>query len=297
MSVDNPISPSLASAAIPVPRVVAANVIVSPQPQRKSALVDDNPRKATAALLLVLVALGVTAWYLPRGWNLIAALVLMTTFILILGKTLTGRSLGVLITDRNVMSLSRFQMLLWTVLIISAYLVIALERVRNADIPEPLLIGIDWHIWALLGISTTSLVGTPLLYGNKKRTEPGDTDEDTQQAVAKAARTLREDPAQVEQNRVGVLYGNNTIEDARFTDLFQGDEIADASFLDVGKLQLFFFTVIVATTYGVQLYQLIANNDLSDDVRLPSLNDGLLALLGVSHAGYLGTKGITQTRT
>jgi hypothetical protein len=265
------------------------------QPVRLPSMADVSPGSSTTAMLIVLAAVGLAAWYLPQGKNWIAAFVLMIGFVLVLGKLMTGRAWGVLINERNVMSLSRFQMLVWTVLIISAYLVIAMERVRNTNIPEPLLIGIDWHIWALLGISTTSLVGTPLLNGNKTRQDPGDTDEDTQDAVDKAARSLRESPSDVEENRVGVLYGNKSIEDARFTDLFQGDELADAAFLDVGKLQLFFFTAIIATTYGVQLYQLIANNDLSDDVSLPSLNDGLLALMGVSHAGYLGSKGITHT--
>jgi hypothetical protein len=60
---------------------------------------------------------------------------------------------------------------------------------------------------------------------------------------------------------------------------------------------MFFFTVIVASVYAVQLYQLIANNVLTDDVSLPSVNQGLLALLGVSNIGYLGSKGITQTPT
>jgi hypothetical protein len=297
MGVDNPLA-GVNPPAISVPGsegVPPPKVTISMQPVRSPSIADGSPIAATAALLIALVALGVAAWYLPPGRNWIAAFLLITGFVLVLGKVVTGRALGVLINERNLMSLSRFQMLVWTMLLISAYLVIALERIRKADIPEPLLVGIDWHIWALLGISTTSLVGTPLLNGNKKRTEPGESDEDTQQAVSKAARSLREDASQVDRNRVGVLYANNRIEDARFTDLFQGDELTDASFLDVGKLQLFFFNVIVATTYGVQLYQLIANNDLSHDVSLPSLNDGLLALLGVSHAGYLSSKGITQT--
>jgi len=78
--------------------------------------------------------------------------------------------------------------------------------------------------------------------------------------------------------------------------MFQGDELANAQLVDVAKLQLFFFTIIVAIAYGTQLYQLIAYGDLDlPGIRLPVLQDGLLALMGVSHAGYLGAKGIDQT--
>jgi hypothetical protein len=61
---------------------------------------------------------------------------------------------------------------------------------------------------------------------------------------------------------------------------------------------MLFFTVIVAIAYGTQLFQLIAYGDLSaGDAHLPALQDGLLALMGVSHAGYLGSKTVDQTPT
>lgn len=258
----------------------------------------DTERAWTAiAVLILMTAAGFIAWYITPGWNWLLVMALLFILIAVLGKAVTGRSLGILINERKLMSLSRFQMILWTVLIISAWLVIAMERVRNGAIAEPLAIGVDWQVWALLGISTTSLVGTPLLNGSKKRKEPGrtETDTDKDKEVTKAAIALNEPMDDIKKNRVGVLYANNAPKDARFTDLFEGDELANAAFLDVGKLQLFFFTVIIAMTYSVQLFQLIAYNDLTDDVSLPTINQGLLALLGVSHAGYLGTKGISHT--
>jgi hypothetical protein len=43
---------------------------------------------------------------------------------------------------------------------------------------------------------------------------------------------------------------------------------------------------------------LIAYGDLdAGDVRLPVLQDGLVALMGVSHAAYLGSKSVDQTQT
>jgi hypothetical protein len=73
---------------------------------------------------------------------------------------------GILVTERNVMSLSRFQMVLWTLLILSGYLITVMRRV-HAGIANPFDIGIDWKLWALMGISTASLVGSPLLVQQK----------------------------------------------------------------------------------------------------------------------------------
>jgi hypothetical protein len=84
--------------------------------------------------------------------------------------------------------------------------------------------------------------------------------------------------------------------DARFTDMFEGDELANVQFVDVAKLQLFFFTVVVAVAYSMQLYAMIAYGDLSvGNVKMPELQEGLLALMGVSHAGFLGSKGVDRT--
>jgi hypothetical protein len=221
-------------------------------------------------------------------------LALIAIFFLITGKVITGRVLGVFINERKLMSLSRFQLVVWTGLIVSGFFVIALERIHSGAAAQPLAIGIDWQIWALLGISAASFVGTPLLNSNKKSKEPDRKDE----LVTKAATRFQEHPDDVERNRQGILYGNSSVAFARFTDMFQGDELANAQLVDVAKLQLFFFTIVVAIAYGTQLYQLVAYGDLDlPGIRLPVLQEGLLALMGVSHAGYLGAKGVDQTPT
>ena len=245
------------------------------------------------ALVLVVLAAG-AAWLVPSGINWIVVLGLFLITVLLLGRATTGELFGALINEQKLMSLSRFQMLIWTLLIVSAYLTIAMQRVKSGDVVDPLIIGVDWQVWALLGISTTSLVGTPLLNNNKKAKEPS-TGPNNTAPTARAAETLQEPQTEIDKNRTGVLYGNPDIKDARLSDMFEGEEISNASFIDVGKLQMFFFTVIVASVYAVQLYRLIAENILTDDVSLPTVNQGLLALLGVSNAGYLGSKGITQT--
>jgi len=267
-------------------------VHAEPIPPDLPTMAETAPAATAAVLILLTVGIALAGWYLPAGTNWLAVLALIAVFFLITGKAITGRTLGILINERKLMSLSRFQLVVWTGLIVSGFFVLALERIHSGAVAQPLAIGIDWQIWALLGISTASFVGTPLLNTNKKSKEP----ERKTELVERTARRFKERPAEVDRNREGILYGNSSIAFARITDMFQGDELANAQLVDVAKLQLFFFTVIVAIAYGTQLFQLIAYGDLDlPGIRLPVLQDGLLALMGVSHAGYLGAKGIDQT--
>jgi hypothetical protein len=253
------------------------------------------PSTSGAFLVALTIAISLAAWYLGNGTNYLAVLIGVAIFFLVTGKMLTRRFFGILINDRNLMSLSRLQLVIWTALIVSGFFVIAIVRIRSGDVDQPLAIGIDSQIWTLLGISATSFVGTPLLYGNKMNEEPKNP---TVTAEKTASHFAGETAQDVAQNRQGILYANARIEDARFTDMFQGDELVNTHLVDVSKLQLFFFTIVVAISYGTELYQLIAHGDLKQsNVHLPELQNGLLALMGVSHASYLGSKSINKTPT
>lgn len=254
----------------------------------------NSPVATGAALVFLTVLMTLAAWYLPAGNNWLVVMLIIAIFLLLTGKAITGRAFGILVNERNLMSLSRLQLVIWTAVIVSGFFVIAIERIKSADVTQPLAIGIDWKIWALLGISTVSFVGTPLLNGSKAAKEPKDAPEMTEKAAAQ----FNESKSDVDKNRQGILYGNSSIASARFTDMFEGEELSNAQLVDVGKLQMFFFTVVIAIAYSVQLYQLIAYGDLDQgNVKLPELQDGLLALMGVSNAGYLGGKSVNQTPT
>ncbi|HEX3603948.1 MAG TPA: hypothetical protein VHU43_07635 [Steroidobacteraceae bacterium] len=258
-----------------------------------STLAERNPISIASALLLLTIGVVLAAWYLPAGTNWLVVLTLIVVFFLLTGKAITGRGLGILINERKLMSLSRLQLVIWTAIIVSGFFLMALERIRMGELLQPLNIGIDWPICALLGMSAASFVGTPLLYGTKKEKNPADPE-----LVPKIAARYREEPSDVNANREGILYGNGSIQDARFTDMFEGDELANVQLVDVAKLQMFFFTVVIAVSYGMQLYALVAYGDLSvGDVKMPEVQPGLLVLMGVSHAGYLGSKSVNRTKT
>ena len=252
-----------------------------------------NRSALAGALVIVCVALLFpSAWKLPPVVGFAAVVALMTLIVLILGKAITGHWLGVLVNERNVMSLSQFQLTGWTIVVLAAYFTYAITRMRAGEtvtppIADPLAVGIDSNLWTLLGISTTSLVGSALILGTKKDKQPSPV------ALQKAA-TLTATAA--DTNNVGLLYANPSKADAQFTDLFQGDEVGNTTHIDVAKVQMFFFTVIALFAFALMVARELRTGHLAALDALPVLPTGLIALLGISHAGYLGGKTVTHTQ-
>ncbi len=251
---------------------------------------DKKSRKINGLLLVLLTGIVGVGLLVPAPGNWVIILVLMVGILWTIGSCVSSSPFGVLITQRNLISLARFQAVAWTLLILSAYVTIVLMRVRDG-VENPLLVAIDKYLWALMGISTTSLVGTSLLVGAKRGKEP------TTQAMDTAADKLKETKADLDQHRQGTLYANPTPTDARLTDMFQGDELGDTAHVDLGKVQMFFFTVLVVLVYGVMVFHKIAATHPLALNELPVLHESIIALLGISHAGYLTKAGLSQTQT
>ena len=233
------------------------------------------PGLATALLIVAIFLAGRFA-STATAWMIIAAS--MIVFVAVLGGCVSGRILGILITERNVVSLSRLQVVVWTIIVLSAFVTIALKRVFYAATPpiaDPLAIMLPWQLWALMGISTASLIGSPLVTANKE----------TNQRRLAARRNA------------GVPYKSTRIAraeagDAEFADMFRGDKDENSGSIDVAKVQMFLFTIICALAYSVVLGNWMVGNMPDQLSRFPVLADGLIALLGISHAGYLSSKGI-----
>jgi membrane-bound metal-dependent hydrolase YbcI (DUF457 family) len=214
---------------------------------------------------------------------------------IVLGLWIMKMPLGILISNQNLMSLSRLQLVMWTLIIFSGYLVILMQRILH-HVYNPLEISIDNNLWAVLGISTASFVATPLVLGQKAQSNA------SAQAVTAAGLALNEDPAQIQSNAQGTLYVNPSPQDASITDMFQGDEIGNTAYVDISKVQMFLLTIFVVAAYGNDLYHLLAGFDVSavrGDFaaldRLPVLSSSEVKLVGLSHAGYLGFKAVGHT--
>ncbi|HEY4642504.1 MAG TPA: hypothetical protein VII75_14265 [Thermoanaerobaculia bacterium] len=219
-------------------------------------------------------------------WVEVAAL---TALMIAVGVSVTHRYWGILINERNVMSLSRFQAVLWTVLILADYATILLGRawqgmslVDAKDLLRPDLL-------SLMGISYASAVGTSIVNANKAgKPTPAS-------AVAEAQTNLNDDAGNFTAAQ-GVMYKNKDVSDANVGDMFQGDELADAHTTDLSKVQMFFFTIVSAVVFLGTADAMFTNMKSIGDVLIPQLPENLIALMGISHAAYLGNKAVTRTQ-
>ena len=155
----------------------------------------------------------------------------LTIFALTVGYRIKNRLLGALIDERNQMSLSRLQLIIWTVVVISAYSTAALWNLFATDASDPLAVRIPEELWWLLGISTTSFVGAPLILNAKKNQEANSKQRENNEQTLSEQQGVS--PAQIDA--VGVVTVNQTPEQARLTDMFTGDEIGNGPFLDMGR--------------------------------------------------------------
>lgn len=242
--------------------------------------------------LLCLVGPIAAGIYLTPFWGWLTIALLMFVFVLYLGRWISGRPLGVLINERNLMSLSRFQMVSWTILLLSAFLAIVLKRlhVLSANVAAaPLNVSMDPRLWALMGISATSLVGTPLLLSTKADQQPAPN------TVTKAANALNEPATEIQANLQGTLYSNSKVSDAKITDLFQGDEVGNTASIDVSKLQMFYVTVVSLVAYAYAIYSAIGSIYPQEGFAMPVPSSALVALLGISNAAYLTNKTVQHS--
>ena len=250
--------------------------------------------KDTGRFLVVTIGLILVGFllYFVLAMNIIVvwifAMLAVAIELAIIGKGVRGVWYGVLVGDRNQMSLSNLQVYLWFTIILSGWIFFALaSKTTNITIPEQVL--------GLLGISGVTTVAAVGIDGQKKN----------EGATAQAAATLKKqlneakeelkpgEPEAVSRRGVLVTYTDPT--KASLGDLFTGDEVGNALSVDPGKVQMFFFTLLVALVYASQVGAWLA--DPNPGTALPELSTGIVALLGISHAGYLGTKYAPSTRT
>lgn len=278
--------------------------------------------KRLSVLLVLLVALFITAGYysartiqwwdnpltahlrgvpLQVSWVIIAGG--MVIFLAMLGVQVHGRIGGALIDQRKLMSLSRFQLVSWTILVTSAFLTIALVRVFTADLDDPLAIDIPSQVWQLLGISVASTVGSGMVLSSKKTKPVPNADVlATDTAAALNAQVSDATPEQkttadeIEEYRQGSVYCNPTAADASIVDMFQGDEVGNTAHIDMSKVQMFFFTIAALIAYGTSVYNMLGTSP-ANLASLPEVTPGLVTILGISHAAYISNKALDHSNT
>ena len=364
------------------------------EPKEKTSLISTwLPLVIIVATIGFLYFVGSGAWggSITARWHWMIGI--MIVFILLLGKIINNRWDGVFIDWRKKMSLSHFQVILWTILGTSAFLTIGLTRIstmgkivynpemayqqaqavggveclkdltegavtedvlKKCPAPEPLQIIFPEELLLAMGISLASFVGSSLIKSNQSTTKLISEKEEQQRiseiadikdastkvtetkeqikvaegkrgAAERASRpaevkaadeeiarlnddlkgfiTKSEDydnkinelnkPLKEMEKAEGLLQVNKTTKDAQWSDIFKKEKVGEQDLIDLSKVQMFFFTIVVISAYAAALNNLLQQPDLIENpfgVALPAFSTSLVVLLGISHGGYLGSK-------
>lgn len=224
---------------------------------------------------------------------------LMGLFVLMLaviGKVICGTFKGVFVDERNVMSLSRVQMVAWSILVLTAVLALVVQNIQAssgaclAEASQTCVPDIPQQLWLLMGFSTATLVASPVLLSNSGAALP-DENKTLQLSGSLVGQGYDKDA----QDFSGPLYRNKRPEDARWSDLITGEQFTNCLHLDLPRLQMCFFTLVALLTYGVLLHEeMFAATRYGS---LPELSNGLLAMIAISHSGYLVSKASQNSTT
>jgi hypothetical protein len=224
-------------------------------------------KAATLAAFAVVAGVATNIWLAPQtGMIKVAAwLITMAMAALLcgcIGKAISGCWDAVLIDGRNRVSLSRLQMLAWTLLILSALITAVASNLGLPDNGQALAIGIPDPLLAAMGIAAVSLAASPAIL------------------------TLKgSNPA----TGTSLAAYHNTLDEASWLDMFRGDDPAEANQPDLSKIQQFLITLALVGGYGVLIGDMFCHlTGLFDG--FPALDPKFVWLLGISHAGYLTYK-------
>jgi len=118
-------------------------------------------------------------------------------------------------------------------------------------------------------------------------------------AAARAETRAAEQATQlavIQAEAVGELHANASPADARWSDMLRGDTVANFAFADLGKIQMFLFTVVLVFAYAALVWSIMrmpaAEGVLQvvPSLSLPAFSDSAIITLALSHGGYLATK-------
>ncbi|MBI3716682.1 MAG: hypothetical protein HY255_11885 [Betaproteobacteria bacterium] len=246
-----------------------------------------------ALLALLLVGGGLIWWNVSNGrpqWAWLVSLVSTAFALMAFGYNAVGVWSGIFIDRRNVISLSRMQMVLWTILIVSAILAAGLWNLHVGA--DALKFAIPEEVWALMGISAASSVGASLILSNKGASaEPDSVQFERQKTLSETSGTP--DQKATETTNIvknGVLVANLKPEMARWSDMVTGDETGNFAHIDLSKVQMLLFTAISVLIYGLALWAVFDLLGTKNFPAFPPFDKTILTLIGISHVGYLSYK-------
>jgi hypothetical protein len=92
----------------------------------------------------------------------------------------------------------------------------------------------------------------------------------------------------------GRLLANKKPTDARWSEIFEAEEISRAGRLDMSKVQMTYFTLILALVYGVSIANAFGTIADTGFHAFPVMDKSMIALFSISHVGYLTGKAVPE---
>jgi hypothetical protein len=282
-----------ASAAAPLlPRAPGDTITARPIADANKPLLPS--KKSVGVVGLALVAAGVAdpfAVYWFKGfasagplYPWLVALALVFVLFITLGLAIEGYPFGVLVDGRNKISLSRLQIVLWTILFVATFWILYIWNVSHAaagQLGSALRFTVPSTVWLLMGISGTSAVGAPLILSAKPSPGP----------------TAPPPPAPQDPSKFldGVVVKRQLGAKPSWADILLGDEAGNADSLDISKLQQLMLSAVAFIAYAYAVGRCLLSVGNGTVPALPEMDGGFIALIAASHATYLGYKAASHS--
>jgi hypothetical protein len=232
-----------------------------------------------------------------RFWAVVTAivdLIAITGIVLGLGYAVTGKVSGFALSSWNDYSLSKLQMALWTIVVLSGLFTAAklnlLGYFSDVPIDAVLNIAIPPELLAAMGIAAFSTAATPAILALKASQDSNAG----QIAAAQDRLATTTDGTADSMTTSGRAVGRTSGDAAHWTDIVTGDEVANAGVIDLSKVQQLLITVLLIGIYILLLLHMFgtANGALN---KLPALDQHFIQLMAVSHATYLVYKAVPKS--
>lgn len=195
-----------------------------------------------------------------NGWWVVSAIVLLL-LVVFLGAKVRGQALGILVDNRGRFSLAQFQMVTWTIVVLSLITAVFAARLVGSSPATALGFTIPRTLLLVMGISLGSLAGAAAIKGTK------------------------------DQARPTLIAASDDQDRPRWWQMFTLEEgtLADKA-VDIGKFQNFWLTLTLVIGYIAMTVSWLSNKTPDAITTLPDFPDSMITLLLVSHAGYLANK-------
>ena len=202
-------------------------------------------------------------------------------------------------------SLSKFQFLLWTLIILFSFLTVGFIRIFGGFLGSGWEVKIPENLIYLLGISIAIVPTSAYITKNKYgETNPSSNDKITVEYLLEDIQWLEKEIVAVRRS-MGHRYGRSTKPRPKkpkperdrksfWTILLEG------GIPSLTKFQMFSWTWIAVGIYGLTFLRLLsgfASGEIPvNELLLPDVSSTLVALMGVSQAAYVGGKWVAPKK-